>query len=100
MPRRHRLGPGIARHVIQRGNARRPRFSAEIDQIHYLQDLRNHAARESLPTRLIVMTNLDSHSLRPRLPVSVSAFRAATHPASTASRPRVASMGDRAIAQA
>ena len=47
MPRRHRLGPGIARHVIQRGNARRPRFSAEIDHIRYLQDLCEITRREN-----------------------------------------------------
>ena len=47
MPRRHRLGPGIARHVIQRGNACRPRFSAEIDHIRYLQDLREITRREN-----------------------------------------------------
>jgi putative transposase len=47
MPRRHRLGPGIARHVIQRGNARRPRFFAEIDHIRYLQDLREITRREN-----------------------------------------------------
>ena len=41
MPRSHRLDlPGVAQHVIQRGNDRRPCCFAPIDYIRYLQDLR------------------------------------------------------------
>lgn len=48
MPRPQRLDlPGIAQHVIQRGNDRRPCFFAEIDYVRYLQDLREIARREA-----------------------------------------------------
>ncbi|HET9819179.1 MAG TPA: transposase [Rhodanobacteraceae bacterium] len=59
MPRSNRLDlPGIAQHVIQRGNDRRPCFFAEIDHTRYLQDLREIARREGCVVHAyVLMTN-------------------------------------------
>jgi len=59
MPRSLRVDlPGIAQHVIQRGNDRRPCFFVEIDYIRYLQDLREIARRESCAVHAyVLMTN-------------------------------------------
>lgn len=59
MPRPHRLDlPGIAQHVIQRGNDRRPCFFAEIDYTRYLQDLREITRREGCAVHAYaLMTN-------------------------------------------
>lgn len=59
MPRSCRLDiPGVAQHVIQRGNDRRPCFFAEIDYVRYLQDLRDIARREGCAVHAyVLMTN-------------------------------------------
>jgi putative transposase len=59
MPRSPRVDlPGIAQHVIQRGNDRRPCFFVEIDYIRYLQDLREIARREGCTVHAyVLMTN-------------------------------------------
>lgn len=59
MPRSQRLDlPGIAQHVIQRGNDRRPCFFAKIDYVRYLQDLRDIAYREGCAVHAyVLMTN-------------------------------------------
>lgn len=38
--------PGVAQHVVQRGNDRLPCFAADLDYVRYLQDLRD-VAREN-----------------------------------------------------
>ncbi len=59
MPRRPRLDlPGIAQHLVQRGNDRQPCFFADIDRQRYLQDLR--ALASSLDCQVhayVLMTN-------------------------------------------
>lgn len=59
MPRQPRLDlPGIAQHVVQRGNDRQPCFFTEIDRIRYLQDLRDIARREYCSIHAyVLMTN-------------------------------------------
>lgn len=59
MPRSNRLDlSGIAQHVVQRGNDRRPCFFAYIDYIRYLQDLREIARREGCAVHAyVLMTN-------------------------------------------
>lgn len=59
MPRSCRLDlPGIAQHVVQRGNDRGPCFFTEIDCICYLQDLRDIARREGCAVHAyVLMTN-------------------------------------------
>lgn len=59
MPRLCRLDlPGIAQHVIQRGNDRRPCFFAPIDHTRYLQDLHETARHEGCAVHAyVLMTN-------------------------------------------
>ena len=59
MPRSLRVDlPGVAQHVMQRGNDRRPCFFVEIDYIRYLQDLREIARREGCAVHAyVLMTN-------------------------------------------
>ncbi len=50
--------PGIAQHVIQRGNDRRPCFFREPDYFRYLEALRELSAREhSAVHAYVLMTN-------------------------------------------
>ncbi|MGH8154039.1 MAG: transposase [Rhodanobacteraceae bacterium] len=50
--------PGIAQHVVQRGNDRRPCFFTGIDYIRYLQDPRDVTAREGCAVHAyVLMTN-------------------------------------------
>ncbi len=50
--------PGIAQHVIQRGNDRRPCFFGESDYFRYLQALRELATREHCAVHAyVLMTN-------------------------------------------
>jgi len=59
MPRSLRIDlPGIAQHLIQRGNDRRPCFFVPIDYTRYLQDLREIARREGCAVHAyVLMTN-------------------------------------------
>jgi putative transposase len=59
MPRQPRLDvPGIAQHVIQRGNDRKPCFFGELDYIRYLQALRELSMREHCAVHAyVLMTN-------------------------------------------
>ncbi|WP_372016631.1 transposase [Pseudoxanthomonas sp. 10H] len=59
MPRPPRLDPpGIARHVVQRGNDRQPCFFADIDRQRYLQDLRKLALAHACQVHAyVLMTN-------------------------------------------
>ena len=50
--------PGIAQHVIQRGNDRQPCFAAEEDYLHYLQELDEAAMRFGCAIHAyVLMTN-------------------------------------------
>ncbi|KAB8193914.1 transposase [Lysobacter maris] len=59
MPRRPRIDlPGIAQHVVQRGNDRQPCFFDGIDYVRYLQDLREIVRREQCAVHAyVLMTN-------------------------------------------
>jgi putative transposase len=59
MPRSPRFDlPGIAQHVIQRGNDRQPCFFADIDYTRYLQELREISQREGCAVHAyVLMTN-------------------------------------------
>src|SRR5665213_1754250 len=59
MPRQPRLDiPGIAQHVIQRGNDRKPCFFRESDYLRYLQALRELSMREHCAVHAyVLMTN-------------------------------------------
>ena len=59
IPRHPRLDvPGIAQHVIQRGNDRRPCFFRESDYLRYLQALRELSVREHCAVHAyVLMTN-------------------------------------------
>ena len=59
MPRAKRLDlPGVAQHVIQRGNDRQPCFFREMDYVRYLQDLREAALRFGCRVHAyVLMTN-------------------------------------------
>mgnify|MGYP003582604677 CR=1 FL=1 len=59
MPRQPRLDlPGIAQHLVQRGNDRQPCFFADIDRQRYLQDLRELAlALDCHVHAYVLMTN-------------------------------------------
>ncbi len=59
MPRTKRLDlPGVAQHVIQRGNDRQACFFREIDYIRYLQDLREAALKFGCEVHAyVLMTN-------------------------------------------
>jgi putative transposase len=50
--------PGVAQHVIQRGNDRQPCFFRDIDRLRYLQDLRELAlAHQCQVHAYVLMTN-------------------------------------------
>ncbi len=50
--------PGIAQHVIQRGNDRQPCFFRDIDRLRYLQDLREITlTRDCAVHAYVLMTN-------------------------------------------
>jgi putative transposase len=59
MPRPTRIDlPGIAQHVIQRGNDRQPCFFADADDLRYRADLRDIALREGCEVHAyVLMTN-------------------------------------------
>jgi putative transposase len=59
MPRRPRLDlPGVAQHVIQRGNDRQPCFFVTDDYVRYREALREIAAREGCAIHAyVLMTN-------------------------------------------
>ncbi len=59
MPRTRRLDlPGVAQHVVQRGNDRQPCFFREVDYLRYLQDLREAALRFGCRVHAyVLMTN-------------------------------------------
>jgi putative transposase len=59
MSRQPRLDiPGIAQHVIQRGNDRKPCFYQESDHLRYLHDLRELSLREHCAVHAyVLMTN-------------------------------------------
>jgi putative transposase len=59
MPRAQRLDlPGVAQHVIQRGNDRQACFYREIDYVRYLQDLREAALKYGCQVHAyVLMTN-------------------------------------------
>lgn len=50
--------PGVAQHIVQRGNDRLPCFAAERDYIRYLQDLRDAAQENDCAIHAyVLMTN-------------------------------------------
>jgi putative transposase len=50
--------PGVAQHIVQRGNDRLPCFAAELDYIRYLQDLRDVARENEVAIHAyVLMTN-------------------------------------------
>ena len=59
MPRRPRLDlPGVAQHIVQRGNDRQPCFFADIDRIRYLQDLHELSLKLGIAVHAyVLMTN-------------------------------------------
>ncbi len=59
MPRQPRLDlPGVAQHIVQRGNDRQPCFFADIDRMHYLQDLRELSLKLGIAVHAyVLMTN-------------------------------------------
>ncbi|WP_369943688.1 transposase [Xanthomonas medicagonis] len=59
MPRRPRLDlPGVAQHIVQRGNDRQPCFFTDIDRIRYLQDLHELSLKLSIAVHAyVLMTN-------------------------------------------
>lgn len=59
MPRQPRLDlPGIAQHLVQRGNDRQPCFFADVDRLAYLQDLRALAFTHGIAVHAyVLMTN-------------------------------------------
>lgn len=59
MPRLPRFDvPGMAQHIVQRGNDRLPCFAAELDYIRYLQDLRDVARENEVAIHAyVLMTN-------------------------------------------
>ncbi|WP_295942186.1 transposase [uncultured Xanthomonas sp.] len=59
MPRRPRLDlPGVAQHIVQRGNDRQPCFFIDIDRIRYLQDLRELSLKLDIAVHAyVLMTN-------------------------------------------
>lgn len=64
MPRSPRIDlPGIAQHVIQRGNNRQACFFTEIDRTRYLQDLREFAHREGCMVHAYVLMTNHAHLL-------------------------------------
>lgn len=69
MPRTKRLDlPGVAQHVMQRGNDRQACFFREMDYLRYLQNLREAALRyECRVHAYVLMTNRVHLLLTPRL---------------------------------
>ncbi|WP_332484478.1 transposase [Lysobacter capsici] len=59
MPRQPRIDlPHIARHVVQRGNDRRPCFFQDVDYLRYLSELRELAKRAGCASHVyVLMTN-------------------------------------------
>lgn len=59
MPRMKRLDlPGVAQHVVQRGNDRQACFFQEMDYVRYLQDLREASLRYACRVHAyVLMTN-------------------------------------------
>lgn len=74
MPRQPRLDiPGIAQHVIQRGNDRRPCFFRDSDYLRYIQTLRIVAARERCAIHAyVLMTNHVHLLVTPEAPGQIS----------------------------
>jgi putative transposase len=59
MPRQPRLDlPGVAQHIVQRGNDWQPCFFADIDRMRYLQDLRELSLKLGIAVHAyVLMTN-------------------------------------------
>lgn len=59
MPRRPRLDlPGVAQHVVQRGNDRQPCFFTDVDRRRYLQDLHELSLKLGIAVHAyVLMTN-------------------------------------------
>lgn len=59
MPRRPRLDlPGVAQHIVQRGNDRQPCFFTDIDRMRYLQDLHELSLKLGIAVHAyVLMTN-------------------------------------------
>ena len=74
MPRPLRIDlPGIAQHVIQRGNDRQPCFFTEVDYLCYLTELRHMARREGCAVHAyVLMTNHVHLLLTPMAPGAVA----------------------------
>lgn len=74
MPRQPRLDlPGIAQHVVQRGNDRQPCFFADIDRQRYLQDLRELALALGCHVHAyVLMTNHVHLLLTPQQPAALA----------------------------
>lgn len=64
MPRPKRLNiPGIAQHVIQRGNNRSPCFVTSSDYLHYLQTLRESCEKHECSLHAYVLMTNHVHML-------------------------------------
>jgi putative transposase len=74
MPRQPRLDlAGIAQHVVQRGNDRRPCFFNTIDYVRYLDELRELSLREGCRIHAyVLMTNHVHLLMTPAAPGKVS----------------------------
>lgn len=64
--------PGIAQHIVQRGNDRHASFADEADYLHYRQELGEAAAKhDCLLHAYVLMTNhVHPHVLGTGLPVA------------------------------
>ena len=50
--------PGVALHIVQRGNDRLPCFARDLDYVRYLQDLRDAASENDCAIHAyVLMTN-------------------------------------------
>lgn len=74
MPRMKRLDlPGVAQHVIQRGNDRQACFFRELDYIRYMQDLREAALKFGCQIHAyVLMTNHVHLLMTPGVPGAVA----------------------------
>lgn len=74
MPRMKRLDlPGVAQHVIQRGNDRQACFFRELDYIRYMQDLREAALKFGCQIHAyVLMTNHVHLLMTPSVPGAVA----------------------------
>jgi len=74
MPRMKRLDlPGVAQHVIQRGNDRQACFFHELDYIPYMQDLREAACKFGCQIHAdVLMTNHVHLLMTPGVPGAVA----------------------------